>query len=72
MALHRLPTLQIRPLEFNERYRIALPNSKSMVTIPAWVCDGANCHYWYAARQRTTWPRCGSSRETSAPAQTAS
>ena len=37
-------------MEFNERYRVALPSGKVAV-IPAWICDRAPCRYGRPVRR---------------------
>lgn len=37
-------------LEFNERWRVSL-SSGSFKTVPAWVCDAANCGFFRFARR---------------------
>ena len=51
-ALARCPHCASGMLEFNERYRLALDGQRYVVT-PAWVCDGAGCHFWRPVRRET-------------------
>jgi hypothetical protein len=44
------PKCRIGTIEFNERYRVVLLSGKT-ASIPAWVCDHADCHYERAARK---------------------
>lgn len=37
-------------MEFNERYRVALPSGK-VALIPAWICDRAPCRYGRPVRR---------------------
>jgi hypothetical protein len=37
-------------LEFNARYRIPQANG-NIAAVPAWICDGPDCHYALPARR---------------------
>ena len=44
------PKCGLGVIEFNERYRVQLATGK-VVSMPAWVCDRAECRYERAARR---------------------
>jgi hypothetical protein len=44
------PQCRHEAFEFNERWRVSL-KSGGFKTVPAWVCDAANCGFFHLARR---------------------